>query len=132
VPTALALAGFAGISELDRFLTSKIVKGEYKAFKSEELHQALTPESASDTAKFGIELADFIAKGGALHGLYQHAPRLAETITRTKVERYNFPTTVTIPKETIFDYLQSAKTDAKTKGILDDLELTKEQKVRAL
>ena len=127
VPTALALAGFGAISELDRFLTSKITKGEYKAFQSKEFHEVITPESASEFSKFAIELADFTAKGGALHSLYKKAPGVAERLTKRKLERYNLPREVFIPAEAVKSALggELGKATTEQADMIKDLNLNR-------
>lgn len=86
------------------------------------------PSDASDTTKAAIELADFIAKGAIVGGVFKAAPRVVEGFTKQKVESYNLPKDIFLTPEQVKDIFQTGKlTTPEQVSAFGALNLTREQ-----
>lgn len=118
----LGVAAFAGINEVDRALTALTKGKKYEAFKSDTFAESLVPNEASDFTKFIFELGDFAVKGGALHGFYKVAPKLAEAATKQKLTTYEIGHDVYIPADAFVEVMTGAKTGKSTAEQADMLK----------
>lgn len=67
------------------------------------------PEDASDEVKTTIELADFIAKGAIVGGVFKKSPALLEKFTKNKLTEYNLPKEIKLSAEQVKDIFQTGK-----------------------
>jgi len=108
--TALGLAGFQTLSEIENAAISKI-KGENYQFLKGRNVKDLLPEEANQSTKDMVDLLDFVGKGLILGGIYKTAPVLAKRFTKDIITEYNLPKNL---------YLSSEKLGGMSEGEFRD------------
>ncbi len=132
IVTALGIAGFEALSEVESFIVNKIKGEKYQAFQAKGLENLL-PDEANDFTREVVDIFDFIAKGKVLHSIYKKAPALKEQFTKDLITEYKLPEKIYIEPAKVKSIFQTGEKISKAETqMISELGLSGTEYRRAI
>ncbi len=124
VPTVLGIGSFVAISKIKSGLISA-VKGEGFDLKKDYTLGDIFDRAGHDTKTF-LNVVDFLATAKVSKGLFDKSPKIAESLTKEIITKYNLPETITIKPKDVRDVV-IGKNVGIEKDILSRLKLSSKE-----
>jgi len=127
IPLAKGIAGYAGLSEIENAIISKIKKEPYQPLAAKSINDLL-PEDTADNIKTVIDITEFLAKAKALQFAGKKLPKIAEFATKQKIIEGKMPKKVYVSADEVASIFQTTENVLPEKvGLLKALGLTSNQ-----